>query len=89
MKFDERGLGKLMMDVLLPQLGDSVDEALVTTWLKQVGDRVDKDEPLLEVTTDKVTIEIPSEYSGILRQILVPEGTKASMTDVVCRIEQM
>lgn len=77
-----------MIDVLLPQLGDNVDEALVTIWLKQVGDQIDKDEPLLEVTTDKVTIEIPSEYSGVLRQILIPEGSKASMTDVICRIEQ-
>ncbi|WAH35108.1 biotin/lipoyl-containing protein [Alicyclobacillus dauci] len=76
-----------MVDVKLPQLGDSVDKALVTAWLKQVGDQVEKDEPLLEVTTDKVTIEVPSDHTGTLKEILVKAGDNASMDDVICRIE--
>ncbi|MFB5189403.1 biotin/lipoyl-containing protein [Alicyclobacillus fastidiosus] len=77
-----------MVDVKLPQLGDSVDKALVTTWLKQVGDHVEQDEPLLEVTTDKVTIEVPSEYAGTVKEILVPVGQQADMNAVLCRIEE-
>jgi pyruvate/2-oxoglutarate dehydrogenase complex dihydrolipoamide acyltransferase (E2) component len=76
-----------MVDVLLPPLGDSVDKALVTTWLKQVGDKVEKDEPLLEVTTDKVTIEVPSEHTGVLKEIVVPTGEHAAKDAVICRIE--
>lgn len=76
-----------MVDVKLPHLGDSVDKALVTTWLKQVGETIERDEPLLEVTTDKVTIEVPAEQAGVLKEILVPEGEHASMDTVICRIE--
>ncbi|GEO26286.1 hypothetical protein AAC03nite_20710 [Alicyclobacillus acidoterrestris] len=76
-----------MIDVKLPQLGDSVEKALVTSWLKQVGDHVEQDEPLLEVTTDKVTIEVPSEYTGTLREILVQEGEHVGLETVLCRIE--
>ncbi|WP_436664363.1 biotin/lipoyl-containing protein [Alicyclobacillus acidoterrestris] len=76
-----------MIDVKLPKLGDSVDKALVTSWLKQVGDHVEQDEPLLEVTTDKVTIEVPSEYTGTLREILVHEGEHVGLETVLCRIE--
>lgn len=75
-----------MVDVKLPQLGDSVSHALVTTWLKQVGEHIEKDEPLLEVTTDKVTIEIPSDYAGTIAEILVPSGQEANMDTVICRI---
>lgn len=75
-----------MMDIKLPELGESVSHALVTTWLKQVGDHVEKEEPLLEVTTDKVTIEIPSEYTGTVAEILVQAGEDATMDAVICRI---
>lgn len=77
-----------MIDVKLPQLGDTVDEALLTTWLKKVGDLVERDEPLLEVTTDKVTVEVPSEHNGILREILLSEGSKVTQQDIICRIEE-
>ncbi|MGZ4603219.1 MAG: 2-oxoglutarate dehydrogenase, E2 component, dihydrolipoamide succinyltransferase [Kineosporiaceae bacterium] len=59
--------------VQMPALGESVTEGTVTRWLKQVGERVDVDEPLLEVSTDKVDTEIPSPVSGVLQQILVSE----------------
>ena len=59
--------------VQMPALGESVTEGTVTRWLKQEGDRVEVDEPLLEVSTDKVDTEIPSPAAGILQKILVAE----------------
>src|SRR3954463_5521308 len=59
--------------VQMPALGESVTEGTVTRWLKQVGEHVDVDEPLLEVSTDKVDTEIPSPVAGVLQQILVSE----------------
>ena len=59
--------------VNLPALGESVTEGTVTRWLKNVGDRVEVDEPLLEVSTDKVDTEIPSPVAGIIEAILVQE----------------
>src|SRR5947209_18913655 len=59
--------------VQMPALGESVTEGTITRWLKQVGERVDVDEPLLEVSTDKVDTEIPSPVAGVLQQILVSE----------------
>lgn len=61
--------------VLMPQLGESVDEGTLSKWLKSEGDHVDEYEPLLEVNTDKVDSEIPSPAEGVLLKILVPEGT--------------
>lgn len=63
-----------MADVVLPSLGESVTEGIVTRWLKSVGDRVERDEPLYEISTDKVDSELPSPASGVLREILVAEG---------------
>src|ERR1700761_7812918 len=63
----------MSVSVSMPQLGESVTEGTVTRWLKQEGDRVEADEPLLEVSTDKVDTEIPSPVSGILRGITVAE----------------
>ncbi|MFD0774674.1 biotin/lipoyl-containing protein, partial [Streptomonospora algeriensis] len=59
--------------VTMPELGESVTEGTVTQWLKQEGDRVEADEPLLEVATDKVDTEIPSPAAGVLTRILVSE----------------
>src|SRR5713101_2168917 len=58
----------------MPQLGETVTEGTITRWLKQVGDRVETDEPLFEVSTDKVDSEVPAPSSGVLTEILVPEG---------------
>src|SRR3954469_25441641 len=60
-------------NVQLPALGESVTEGTVTRWLKNVGDSVEVDEPLLEISTDKVDTEIPSPFAGTLQQILVQE----------------
>src|SRR5690606_35837739 len=64
---------KMSEPVNLPALGESVTEGTVTRWLKQVGDQVEVDEPLVEVSTDKVDTEIPSPIAGVLEQILVQE----------------
>ena len=62
------------MDVTMPQLGETVTEGTITRWLKQVGDRVEADEPLFEVSTDKVDSEVPAPSAGVVTEILVPEG---------------
>src|SRR6476661_4204725 len=58
----------------MPQLGETVTEGTITRWLKQVGDRVEADEPLFEVSTDKVDSEVPAPVAGVISEILVPEG---------------
>ena len=60
--------------ILVPSLGESITEATVSKWLKQVGERIDSDEPLVELETDKVNIEVPSPLTGILSSIKVKEG---------------
>src|SRR5512141_773147 len=62
------------IDVVMPQMGVSVSEGTVTKWLKQEGESVEADEPLLEISTDKVDTEVPSPASGTVTQILVQEG---------------
>src|SRR3954462_1353381 len=62
------------VDVVMPQMGVSVSEGTITKWLKQEGEQVEADEPLLEISTDKVDTEVPSPGSGTLTQILVHEG---------------
>ena len=63
-----------MADVTMPQLGETVTEGTVTRWMKGIGDTVARDEPLFEVSTDKVDSEVPSPAAGVLTEILVPEG---------------
>src|SRR5256714_13280124 len=62
------------IDVVMPQMGVSVSEGTITKWLKAQGDQVEADEPLLEISTDKVDTEVPSPGSGVLTEILVQEG---------------
>src|SRR5579872_7212857 len=63
-----------MADITMPQLGETVTEGTITRWAKQVGDRVELDEVLFEVSTDKVDSEVPSSAAGFITEILVPEG---------------
>src|SRR3954447_24150772 len=63
-----------MADITMPQLGETVTEGTITKWFKSVGDEVSEDEPLFEVSTDKVDSEVPSPASGYLAEILVEEG---------------
>ncbi|WP_067925950.1 biotin/lipoyl-containing protein [Alicyclobacillus shizuokensis] len=76
-----------MTDVKMPQLGESVTEGTIGKWLKQVGDYVSRHEPLLEVMTDKVNAEIPSEWAGVITEILVEEGDTVAVGTVICRID--
>ena len=70
-------------DVIMPQMGESIFEGTITKWLKKVGDTVQKDEPLFEISTDKVDAEIPSPSSGVLTEIKVPEGSTVQINTVV------
>src|SRR5688500_3649703 len=67
--------GAMPTEIKMPQLGESVTEGTIGKWLKQPGERVEKYEALLEVTTDKVDTEVPSPVAGVVREIAVPEGT--------------
>lgn len=75
-----------MADVVMPQMGESIVEGTLTKWLKKVGDRVERDEPLFEISTDKVDTEIPSPVAGTLTEILVQEGAVVAINTVVARV---
>src|SRR3954466_708352 len=72
--------------VTMPKLGETVTEGTVGSWRKQAGDAVEFDDPLFEVSTDKVDSEIPSPYDGVLLEILVPEGETVPVGAVLARI---
>ncbi len=75
-----------MADVLMPQMGESIVEGTLTRWLKKLGDHVERDEPLFEISTDKVDTEIPAPVAGTLSEILVKEGATVGINTVVARI---
>lgn len=76
-----------MSDVKMPQLGETVAEGTVTRWLKKVGENVEKGEPLLEIATDKVDTEIPSQFTGLLHSILITEGTTVDVGTTLAIIQ--
>ena len=75
-----------MIDVIMPQMGESIVEGTLTKWLKKPGDHVERDEPLFEISTDKVDTEIPAPSAGTLQEIIVGEGTTVGINTVVGRI---
>jgi pyruvate dehydrogenase E2 component (dihydrolipoamide acetyltransferase) len=75
-----------MIDVVMPQMGESIVEGTLTKWLKKAGDHVERDEPLFEISTDKVDTEIPSPSAGTLSEIIVEEGKTVGINTVVGRI---
>src|SRR5579872_6389136 len=77
-----------MTDVVMPQMGESIVEGTLTKWLKKPGDHVERDEPLFEISTDKVDTEIPSPAAGTLREVLVEEGKTVGINTVVARIDE-
>jgi pyruvate dehydrogenase E2 component (dihydrolipoamide acetyltransferase) len=77
-----------MTDVVMPQMGESIVEGTLTKWLKKAGEHVDRDEPLFEISTDKVDTEIPSPAAGVLKEVLVEEGKTVAISTVVGRIEE-
>src|SRR5512143_892520 len=76
----------MTIDVVIPQMGESIFEGTVTKWLKKAGDTVTRDEPLFEVSTDKVDSEIASPGDGVLEEILVTEGETVKIGTVIARI---
>jgi|SRR6185295_7298100 len=75
-------------NVVMPQMGESVQEGTITKWLKKEGEFVRRDEPLFEISTDKVDTEIPAAVGGFLQKILLPEGAKVPINAVVATIEE-
>ena len=76
-----------LVDIIMPQMGESIAEGTVSKWLKKVGDEVKRDEPLFEISTDKVDAEIPASAAGVLAEILVQEGETVEIQTVVARLE--
>ena len=74
------------IDVVMPQMGESIAEGTVVKWLKKLGEKVERDEPLLEISTDKVDAEIPSPSAGTLTEIIAQEGQTVGVNSVVARI---
>ena len=70
-------------DVIMPQMGESIFEGTITKWLKKLGDTVQRDEPLFEISTDKVDAEIPSPASGVLSEVKIAEGNTVQINTVV------
>jgi pyruvate dehydrogenase E2 component (dihydrolipoyllysine-residue acetyltransferase) len=75
------------VDVVMPQMGESIAEGTLSKWLKKVGDSVKRDEPLFEISTDKVDAEIPAPSAGVLAEIIVTEGQTVPVSTVVARLE--
>ena len=76
-----------MADVILPQLGETVTEGTITRWFKKVGDSIAADEPLFEISTDKVDTEVPSPVSGIVTELRVAEGDTVPVGAVIAVVE--
>ena len=74
-------------NVIMPQMGESIAEGTITKWMKKVGERVERDEPLFEISTDKVDAEIPSPAAGVLTQILVKENETVAINTVVAVVD--
>jgi pyruvate dehydrogenase E2 component (dihydrolipoamide acetyltransferase) len=77
----------MAVDVIMPQMGESIFEGTITKWLKKPGDKIERDEPLFEISTDKVDAEIPSPAAGVLKEIRVKEGQTVPIQTVVASID--
>jgi 2-oxoglutarate dehydrogenase E2 component (dihydrolipoamide succinyltransferase) len=77
----------MAVDVIMPQMGESIFEGTITKWLKKPGDKIERDEPLFEISTDKVDAEIPSPSAGVLKEIKVNEGQTVPIQTVVALID--
>ncbi|HEU4748532.1 MAG TPA: dihydrolipoamide acetyltransferase family protein [Gemmatimonadaceae bacterium] len=75
------------VDIIMPQMGESIAEGTLSRWLKKVGDEIRRDEPIFEISTDKVDAEIPAPAAGVLAEILVKEGETVAVQTVVARLE--
>src|ERR1700730_4246446 len=77
----------MAVDVIMPQMGESIFEGTITKWLKKPGDKIERDEALFEISTDKVDAEIPSPTAGVLKEIKVNEGQTVPIQTIVAVIE--
>src|SRR3984893_173708 len=82
-----RGERKMAVDIVMPQMGESIFEGTITKWLKKPRDRIERDDPLFEISTDKVDAEIPAPSAGVLKEIKVPEGKTVPIQTVVAVID--
>ena len=80
------GAASMATDVMMPQMGESIAEGTIVRWIKKVGDAVERDEPLFEISTDKVDAEIPSPAAGVLTEIRAKEGETVPVNTVVAVI---
>src|SRR4051794_27751264 len=83
----KRGVAVARVDIIMPQMGESIAEGTLSKWLKKVGDEVKRDEPIFEISTDKVDAEIPAPAAGVLAEIIVKEGETVAIQTVVARLE--
>src|SRR3979411_2701903 len=77
----------MAVDVIMPQMGESIFEGTITKWLKKPGDRIERDEPLFEISTDKVDAEIPAPSTGVLKEIKIQAGATVQVNTVVGGID--
>ena len=77
----------MRVDLVMPQMGESIAEGTITRWMKKVGDAIDRDEPIFEISTDKVDAEIPAPAAGVLVKIIGQEGETLEVNTVVGVIE--
>src|SRR5271155_467636 len=77
----------MSIDVVMPQMGESIFEGTITKWLKKAGDKIERDEPLFEISTDKVDAEIPSPSAGVLKEIKIAEGQTVPIQTIVAVID--
>lgn len=75
------------MEIKMPKLGESVHEGTIEQWLVSVGDTVEEYDPLCEVITDKVTAEVPSSFSGTIKEIIVEEGATVAVNEIICLVD--
>ena len=76
-----------MAAIKVPTLGESISEAIVSRWIKQVGDTVAGDEPIVELETDKVSVEVPAPAAGVLSRHLAQEGDTVNVGDIIAELE--
>ncbi len=80
-------LNKIMAQVILPHLGEGIEKATVAFWHCKLGDKVDKDSELVELVTDKASFNVTSDFSGVVKEILVPQGQEAKIGQALAVIE--
>src|SRR6185369_5960877 len=83
----DKDLTMARIDVIMPQMGESIAEGTLSRWMKKVGEEVKRDEPIFEISTDKVDAEIPAPSNGVLAEVLVTEGQTVPVQTVVARLE--